>query len=256
MKKIAVLSDLHSGHVVGLTHPDWQETKQNKFQRVQRACWQFYADNIKQDGPFDIVFVNGDCIEGTGRATGGTELITVDREKQCEMATAALRLAIGRRTKSIFTYGTGYHTGDQEDWETLIAHDLNAEHIGSHEWVTVEGITFDLKHHCGTSAVPYGRHTAVARDRLWNVLWSERSMQPKSDVVIRSHVHYYDFCGSCDFLAMTTPALQGYGAKYGARRCSGIVHFGFVVFQVEKGEYSWQPRIALVDALRAKDIRL
>ena len=84
---------------------------------------------------------------------------------------------------------------------------------------------------------------AVKRERLWDVLWTvEKDQNPISDIIIRSHVHYFDYTGNNKYLAMTTPALQGLGSKYGARMCSGVVDFGLVYFIVDKGrikEWDW-----------------
>jgi hypothetical protein len=57
-------------------------------------------------------------------------------------------------------------------------------------------------------------------------------------------------------LGMTTPALQGFGSRYGARRCTGLVDFGFVTFQVNKGTYTWQPIIAKLEEQKAPMIKL
>ena len=264
MKRIAILSDFHCGSIVGLTPPAWwltekddddSKTKRQKYAVVQRALWEFYSSNLKKQGPYDAMFLNGDQIDGTGHRSGGTEQITTDRQEQAEMAVKAARVGISAKTKVVCTYGTAYHTGDGEDFENLVASDLNAK-IGSHEWVDVDGVMFDLKHHCASSSVPHGRHTGVARDRLWNVLWNERAMSPKADVIVGSHVHYYDFCGGVNWLGLTTPALQGLGTKYGSRQCSGTVDFGFLVFECNKGTYTWKHFIADVREQAAKAIKL
>ena len=267
MKKVLVISDLHCGHLVGLTHPSWwvpekevagSKTKRNKFALVQRQCWAFYEQEIKRHGPFDVVLFNGDAVDGKGERSGGTEQITTDREEQCEMACAAIRPTMNKHTKLVMTFGTAYHTGKDEDWEALVASDLGAVKIGSHEWVDIDGVLFDLKHHVGSSTIPHGRHTAVARENLWSLLWAERGMVPRgktNTVIVRSHVHYFSYCGGAEWLALTTPALQGMGSKYGGRVCSGLVNFGFVVFTVEKGSYQWQPILADIDSQRAKAIR-
>lgn len=263
MRRILLISDLHCGHVVGLTPPGWQmqpvvgasATKRDKFINVQQECWEWYMSSLKKYGPFDVVIVNGDLIDGSGWRSGGTEQSVIDRLHQCEMAEYCIRQTMGKNTKVYITIGTAYHTGEAEDFETVVANGIGANKIGSHEWIDIEGVVFDVKHHVGSSSVPHGRHTAIARERLWNVLWAERGLQPKAHVTIRSHVHYYDFCGGVDWIGMTTPALQGYGTKYGARRCSGLVDFGFVVFECNKKSYTWQPIIADTKALRASVIK-
>ena len=74
-------------------------------------------------------------------------------------------------------------------------------------------------------------------------MWAERGEYPKADVLIRSHVHYYDFDGDFDWLGMTTPALQGYGSKFGGRKCTGTVDVGLVYFDVKgKDDYTWKAK--------------
>jgi hypothetical protein len=249
-QRILVMSDFHCGHLVGLTPPAWQlnprntTTKANKFAKIQRELWGYVAREVEALRPIDTLFVNGDLIDGRGKANeGGTEHITTDREEQAAMAVEIIKI-VGAKDV-VLTFGTTFHTGaDGEDWESIISQRTGARKIGSHEFVRVGGVTFNLKHHLGSSAVPHGRYTALAREKLWEELWQSRKGFPQADVLIRSHVHYHTFIGGPGWLAMTTPALQGLGSKYGARRCNGIVDFGFIHFDLDgKGGYSWQSHI-------------
>ena len=240
MKTVVALADLHCGHRAGLTPPDWQWSKgtgrRKAWGQAQREAWRAYQDLRAAIGPADVLIANGDLIDGRGEASGSTELAIVDRHEQCEAAKECLSLWDAKRT--IISTGTAYHTGQYEDWEEGIADSMNAE-ILSHPFVKIEGVTFDLKHHVGGSQIPHGRYTALARDQLWNVLWSERGEQPRAQVYLRAHVHYFAFAGGRDWVAMTLPALQMAGTKYGARRFSGTVDWGLVVFRIEGGAYSW-----------------
>jgi len=247
-KRVLVISDFHSGHVLGLTHPSYDYTTGHKTQtahyQVRRTIWSWYKETVVRLKP-DIVIVNGDCIDGKGEKSGGVELLTLDRDEQCEMAIAALQVA-PKKAKFFMSYGTGYHTGNMEDWEDIIAREIEAEKIGAEDTIDVNGLLINYRHHIGRSGIPHGRHTAVAKERLWNLMWAERGEYPKADVIIRSHVHYYDHCGGFGWLGMTTPALQGYGSKFGARRVTGTVDVGLVYFDVwSKERYKW-------DALRLK----
>jgi hypothetical protein len=159
-------------------------------------------------------------------------------------------------TKLILTYGTPYHTGDQEDYENKIADDLNAEKIGGQEWVETEKVVFDFKHFIGSSQVPHGRHTASAREALWSELWAQRGLAPRSDVIIRSHVHYHQYCGDALSLRMTTPCLQTLGSKFGSRKCSGLVDYGFLVFEVTRGKVEWDPILASLKGHVAQSVKL
>ena len=261
-KRLVVISDLHSGAVTGLTPPDWQyrfikndKTKRNKYSALQQQCWDFYDKTIQSLKPIDILVVNGDMIDGRGEKSGGTELIETDRQRQCEMAAEAIMRSSS--DKIFCLYGTAYHSGAYEDFENLVADYVKSEKIGSHEWLDVNGVMFDFKHHLGSSNIPHGRFTPIARENLWSQIWAERDEQPKSDILVRSHVHYFGYTGNGKFLGITTPALQSMGSKFGSRRCSGVVDFGLVSFDIDSnGRYSWQAHLANIQAQKATAIKL
>lgn len=253
MRKVLVISDLHCGHLVGLTPPGWmlpENDRSNHLSRLakyQRHYWNFYTGQLAKHKPFDAVVVNGDMIDGKGERQGGTECITSDREEQCNIAKTCIKQALSKKTKLLMTYGTPSHTGKDEDWELNIANHFGCK-IGGHEYARFDGVGFDFKHKIGSSQVPHGRHTAVAREKLWSQLWHEHAGFPKADVLIRSHVHYYSGSFGVNWIALTTPALQGLGSKYGTKECSGLVDFGFVIFHCKKGAYQWEPVLLRVRA--------
>ena len=270
-KRVVVLADSHCGSRTGLTPPKWQTLWKSekdddssdeyeahiheKFQNLQKDLWSFYINQINKLKPIDLLIFNGDAIEGKGLKSGGTELITSNCITQADMAIKCIKTTNAKTI--IMTHGTGYHVGDAEDFELLVAKGVNAKKIGGHEWVKINNLTFDIKHHIGTSSVPYARHTSIAKDRMWNVFWNEHLEQPKSDILIRSHTHYYDFCGSKNWLGLTTPALQGPGTKYGSRRCSGTVDFGLIQFDIDdKGRYTWQAHIANIPSLKIQALQI
>jgi hypothetical protein len=115
----------------------------------------------------------------------------------------------------------------------------------------VNGVKFDVKHKVGSSGIPHGRHTATAKADNWNAIWADEDMQPRCDVFIRSHVHYFQYSGNSSKLRMTLPALQAAATEYGARQCEGYVDFGFVVFTIyEDGSYEWEPRILKLKSVK------
>ena len=256
MKRVLAMADMHSGHLVGLTHPDFDIRHNVKeyedIDRARRAYWNWYADEIDKLKPIDCLIFVGDAVDGKGTKSGGTELIQADRTGQVKMAIAALEHV--KAKASYFVYGTGYHVGVDDDWENEVAEGVGAVKIGSHDWLDVNGQIFDYKHFINSSVIPHGRHTAIAREKLWNLLWAEGDMYPNSTIILRAHVHYFTVTGDDRYMGFTLPALQGLGTKFGARVCSGIVNFGFVHFDVEEnGDYQWRvhilrpsPHLALV----------
>lgn len=255
-KRVVVISDLHCGHRVGLTPPRFQlDYSRGKWGVISAQLWESFDSFIGKHSPVDILFVNGDCIEGTGYRSGGTELVETDRIKQCDMAVECIK-SIGA-SEIVMTYGTPYHTGTSEDFEDLIAERVGAKKIGGHEWVNVNGITFDIKHKIASTSVPYSKGTAISKARLQNYLWNEHDEQPKSDIIIRSHIHEFFACLSTSWLGIVTPALQGQGSKFGSRQCEGHVDFGIVWFNVEDdGRYTWGWETARVKSQKVKVLKL
>lgn len=244
-KKILILSDLHCGHRYGLAHPEQCVNK------IQLEGWKFFEEGIKKNGPYDIVFLNGDAIDGKGKKNSGVELITTNLEEQADMAIKILRrIQFLNKNKSLqfyFTRGTPYHTGEAEDWENLIAREFrigNKTNIGETLLIEVNGITFDLKHKISSGSLPHTRSSAPGRDIVFAILKESLEGRAKADVFIRSHVHYYNFVECMNRIAVTTPALQ-INSSYGERQCNGIVNFGFMVCEVGKNkEIKWIKHIS------------
>lgn len=246
MKRGLLMSDTHCGHLVGLTTPEYQPhfkrgSLKQKTEYARGVYWDWFAEEIEKLRPIDFLIFNGDAIDGKGEASEGVEQLEPDRRIQVKMAIDICKFV--NVPSAVFSYGTAYHTGKGEDWEALIAEEFNAD-ITSHDTREVNGLLIDFKHHVGGSQSPNTRTTALMRENLWNVLWAEHGEFPRADLIVRSHVHYHNYAGGYGWLAMTLPALQGYGSRYGARRMSGTVDYGFVSIDIEnKKEYSWQSHI-------------
>jgi hypothetical protein len=269
-KRGIIVSDFHCGHLVGLTPPAYQmkrtrqkDSKRNKYATIQRDLWREYCRLSERHGPYDFGLYLGDGIDGDGKRSGGSEIIC-PVEDQCDMAVECcdqVRLYARRGFSWVGVYGTPYHTGEVADSEDSIADGAGFKKIGSHEWVSFAGGKFvaDMKHKVGSSTVPHGRHTAIARENLWSHLWAEREMQPRAEntLILRGHVHYHSFCGGPGWVAMTAPALMGTGSKYGSRQCSGIVDWGVTVIEIDKdGSFDWHCETVRIKSQRAEAIEL
>ena len=239
-KRVLIVSDFHCGHEVGLTPPEWNPSyAADHMSKYRSYMWEKFNEEVEALKPIDILVANGDLVDGRGDRQGSLELIILDRQKQAEMAA---QIISGLGAKSLYmTRGTDYHVGPEESWENLVADKLNAERIGDVINLDVNGLTMNFRHHIGGSQTPIGRTTPLAREAVWNVLWSVRQGFPLADVIVRSHVHYHSFVGGPGWLALTTPGLQGYGTRYGERRLSGLIDWGIVVFDVvDKNDFTWE----------------
>jgi len=240
MQRVVVVSDLHCGHRTGLTHPIYNAGTENfkdTFE-MRRKLWDWYKKEITGLKPIDYLISNGDVIEGKGTRNTGIELLSSDRNVQTDMAVAALKIADAKEYH--FTYGTGYHTGPEDDWEVQVAARFDTVPVNSLP-LQIGKTKFDIRHYLGSSSSPVGRFTALSREQVWTAIWAMTQEEFKADILIRSHVHYFGSCQNNMGLMISTPALQGPGTNYGARQMSGVVDFGFIHFDIEKnGDFTWK----------------
>ena len=135
MKRVVVISDLHCGHIVGLTPPDWDSKAEEtgaeylaKAWKQRRHIWDFYATTIKKLQPIHTLIVNGDAIDDSGEKVAGRELKIPDKNEQVRCAADCIRLA--RAKNILMVYGTGYHTGKDVDFDRMMAFVLNETFSG------------------------------------------------------------------------------------------------------------------------------
>lgn len=246
-KRVLACGDSHCGHRVGLTPPKYQSAiPGDEYYKIQIELWDYFKAEVEKLMPIDILIINGDTIDGKGTRSGATELITADVNKQKDIAVECFEWINAKHV--VMTYGTPYHTGVTVDNEREIADRLGAD-ISDHQWIDVNGTIFDIKHFIGNTTVPYGKGTQVSKDRFQNYIWNEHEEQPKADIILRSHIHNFIYIGDGTWLGITLPALQGQGSKYGARKCSGHVDFGFAYFDChDDGGYDWSWRKLIAES--------
>lgn len=234
-KRIFVGSDSHCGHRAGLTPPEYQSRSGfGRWEQTQDMLWDFWGDKLSKWKPFDVAILNGDLVDGKGFRSGGSELITADRFIQAEIAYKAFR-EVGAPVVRI-VFGTPYHSGMEEDFEIkccdeFLKHDIDCKAEGK-GFYNINGREFNVKHKVNGSTVHHGRATPIMKEVDANLFWADEDIEPRSNIVIRSHVHK-SLYNEQDFrVGIITPALTALGDKYGSRQCSGVVEFGFYVIDV------------------------
>lgn len=232
-KRAIFASDSHCGHKVGLTPPEY--FYHGKVGEVQATLWDFWVERIEKWKPFDIAIIDGDLVDGKGERSGGTELYTTDRLEQAHIAYECFK-QIGADKYRIVA-GTPYHSGVNEDFEKAVVLEFqkNGHDCGElqdHGYYEINGKNIDVKHYIANSSVHHGRATPVLKDLDANTFWNLADVEPKADIAIRAHVHKSLLAYQDERFGFVLPSLQGLGTKFGARRCSGVVEFGFLVIDI------------------------
>ncbi len=251
-KQVLFLSDFHCGSEVGLTPKHWNDkpipndvSKHNKLVKIRRECWTWFKENIKDYINPDILVIDGDLIDGQNIKQFGVGQLTTNLLKQAQMAVDIINIIDAR--KVVITYGSNYHVSSAgQEWEDVIATKVNAS-IGIHQHIKVNGLVFDIKHHCGRSSVPYGKYTPLAKQITQAMLWKEYKQFPGADVYIRGHAHKYKYLEDSMFVAISLPSLKGLGEPM-SKYWMDVVDFGFVVCDVtSKGNYNFTKHLGITE---------
>jgi len=262
MKRVFIGSDFHCGHYVGLTPPEYTGTVPSdafpsllKHHTQRKLLWDWFAENVKKSQPFDIALINGDTIDGAGPRSGGTELLTTDRSIQADMAASVIRFI--NAPVVYMTHGTAYHSGPEEDWETIVAERTDAS-ICDHLNINICGLEISMRHQIGGTASVPSRFTALSNTQIRQLLWSLHDQQPRASLILRSHIHTCKVIGvpGEGWQVWTLPGLQGLGSKYGARAIDGLpIDFGFIVLEVSSAtDWTITPHIAPLKMQKAKTV--
>ena len=251
-KRIGIISDLHCGHLTGMTPPYWQWSNESETAWRQKVCgyqkwaWNTYLQYIKELGPFNRLIVLGDCVDGKGKLNGSNEHLTTDRGVQCEMAEVVIRACGVSGGNTLMVRGTRYHVGADEQWEDRIARSLKAE-IHDHSFINVNGVGISSRHAIGGTSTPVGKGTSLLKQQVSNDQWTrEYQEHPKANIFLRGHLHRNIVIDEPATLSIIAPGLQGW-TDFGAKVCELPVHFGIMAIEIDdKGEWQWFRRTAKI----------
>lgn len=232
MTKILVISDTHSGHLMGLTHPDYPNEKE--IAAIMSPLWKWWMKTKQKE--YDVLLHLGDCIEGDDKKDAGF-LRLPDISKQQENCVKILKSANAK--KHIFVYGTPYHSSSGNiDYEKDIAEEMGDKNISWCRKVNIDGVKFNLSHTIGKTSTPVGGDIMLRKALIWNRLLSEVDGDDKADVILRGHVHEFRKIEDTESIVLTLPALKIGNAdydRYPRRMSGGFYHVGFCEMVVDRG---------------------
>jgi len=238
LKRGAVVADLHCGSSFGLMPPtfttyDGGTLVQNPGQEYMWRCWDDFTWRVSQFKP-DFIIYNGDLIEGPQTKSKGYEVSLASEGDQVKAAIEIIQYMQKRLThpcKHYFVRGTPYHVGAWGGVEEEIAKQCNGTpylSVGTGKycrevlWLTVEGVIIEAAHHISGTTGFY-RLTGVDREAQWSAMSAKDATKgvPKSDVLIRSHVHFYGLGEHASKQIFTTPCWKlqdSYARKHSVHR--------------------------------------
>ena len=235
-----IISDTHSGHLLGLTPPKYR-TRREEIESLMGPFWEWWTKTKKKS--YDVMLHIGDAVEGEGRKDTQGHL-TTDINEQINIAAEVINSVNAKKHK--FVFGTPYHAGTVADYESILAAKFSDESVDTERYLEIDGVRFGIKHVVGKSSVPSGGDIALRNQQIFDILTSD-SADERCQIILRGHIHEYREIKSVDQIVCSCPALKlaiSKYDKYGRKMTGGSTHVGFIEFTVDKGRViEFSPKI-------------
>jgi len=211
-KSLFVISDTHVGlgsavfppdFKIHLARPDEDVTANLSVgQAYLYECWEYQLDRLPK--VIDVFLINGDALQGH-RPPWATKMTAPNLEDQRDAALELFK-PIARRARNVLvTKGTSYHSLEVGDYEYQLAKALGAKY-SDHFDFKLAGKTINACH--GHSAFLMYRSQFLERESHASRLAFSSEQVPLSDLIIRSHGHFFTVYTSDKVTALMTPCWQ------------------------------------------------
>lgn len=244
MKKILVVSDLHTGSTVSVMPDDvWTEDDQGRRNRIsanaiQRLLYRRWEQMVNDVGTVDACFVLGDTIDGPNIKSRGFELWTPNLSLQCR--TAADLLSMVKARKYYGVQGSYYHVGENTSSDLAVMEMLRGE-FGTDLVITVEDARLHLCHEISYSASPVSKATAPSTEIAFSALHDEHL--GKFNLLLRGHRHdFYDLRTAFGHIVGCPcwKVRDAFAAKKGLKMLSNL---GYLLLEVNGADIRVEPTV-------------
>ena len=217
-KSILVVSDMHVGASTAVCTKKPKIVDQgtvhqpNKLQIELLSMWRECIGELNQDP--ELLVVNGEPCDGGNPKSNGQQTWSTNIEDQLNDARKLLEMIPYKQI--MFTRGSGYHVTERAtNFEEILADRMGATRYNAYggsgntdyyALVKMNGVNFNFTHHVGFSKHIASRPGAIAREMAGMKL--DAGKMGNTDVVIRSHVHYYVHVEFPGYHGFTTPTWK------------------------------------------------
>lgn len=198
---LRVITDTHAGAKAGLVPPRYQSEDMGP---LPPYMWDWYATTLGNLPQADIVLHNGDMTDGEGKK-GTVGLFETDVRIQGQIAAAVIKAANGKKYRLV--RGTPFHTDSVTAYEDYVA-DLLTAPIADEQYLLVNGVRIGCRHVVSKSNTPYGQETLLSKERHRDFLDSVRTESEDARLIIRGHVHSYQYIDDGRHAAMIAPCMK------------------------------------------------
>jgi hypothetical protein len=217
-KTVLFGSDFHNGSINALCSPNPQREDglQIKPTSQQKALWNIFEKIPDSLTKIPTLFlVNGEPIDGGNRRSGGRGAWTTHYGDQITDFAKCIKIIPYEHL--LLTRGSPYHVDlDGTNFEEITAQQLNSDNYrafggsGKTDYQVnfeINGKVFNATHHVGYSRWWQYRTTPLAVEMV-KMHFDHGKRKFHTDVMVRSHVHYYAEARFLNTMIFSTPAWK------------------------------------------------
>lgn len=218
-KSVVIFSDIHAGSVYSVCPPKMKLKEGGIYEATpaQKALYKCWNDSIKElvyKQP-TVLVINGEPIDGSNKRTGGVGTWSSEINDQMNAAQKLIEKISCKNL--IFVRGSPYHVDkDGTSFEEILAERMGANRYRSYGGsgktdfecnIEIYGKHFNFTHHVGFSRWFQYRTTPIASE-MAKMHFEHGRRGFHTDVMVRSHVHYYVEVRFPHTIGITTPAWK------------------------------------------------
>lgn len=171
--------------------------------RYLNDCWDELVEWMPE---LDILYLNGDLIDGDSRKAKGTGVFSTKLSDQVDAAIEILRPLIKKCKKVARVWGTPYHEDHMEPL-TALDKEFKIKQSRQIHWLKLDCGWMNIAHHPCSGPTLYDG-TALDKEGLWASIAASKEKVYDTRWIIRAHKHYYARMETEDKCVVISPCFK------------------------------------------------
>lgn len=246
-KMMIAIGDTHIGSEGALmplevNSEEWCEGRNRRYfpNQIQKDIYKRWEMMIDESPRPDILLLNGDLVDGKNYKETGMGSWTTDSLLQARVLADLVKMLKPRQI--VATSGSPYHSDNNPNVDKIATEMCGGTFMGGYANININGKRIYAQHKISVSKSTWQyRGTPLGRALVLAAL-NEKEMG-HYDIVLKSHAHYFCYCGFSNSLGMILPAWKTRDQFLDTNIEFGNSALGYVRFDFADGDFSFAHNI-------------
>jgi len=242
-KMMVAIGDTHIGSEGALmplevNSEEWCEGRNRRYfpNQIQKDIYKRWEMMVDEAPRPDILLLNGDLVDGKNYKENGMGSWTTDSLLQARVLADLVKMLKPRQI--IATSGSPYHSDNNPNVDKIATEMCGGTFMGGYANININGKRIYAQHKVSVSKSSWQyRSTPLGRALVLAAL-NEKEMG-HYDIVLKSHAHYFCYCGFSNSLGMILPGWKTRDQFLDTNIEFGNSALGYVRFDFADGDFSF-----------------